>query len=81
MEDFINESKNNIKNKNLNEEKNRIIWSLIANGKSEYTDCEKFINTFYNEVIDTPKTEWINNFNKLYNNLYNGKYKDTEKKR
>ena len=60
LEDFINESKNNIKNKNLNEEKNRIIWSLIANGKSEYTDCEKFINTFYNEVIDTPKTEWIN---------------------
>lgn len=80
LEDFINESKNNIKNKNLNEEKNRIIWSLIANGKSEYTDCEKFINTFYNEVIDTPKTEWINNFNKLYNNLYNGKYKDTEKR-
>lgn len=80
LEDFINESKNNIKNKNLNEEKSRIIWSLIANGKSEYTDCEKFINTFYNEVIDTPKTEWINNFNKLYNNLYNGKYKDTEKR-
>ena len=80
FEDFVNEARNNLKNKNLNEQKDRIIWNLIANGKSEYTDCEKFINTFYNEVIDTPKTEWINNFNKLYNNLYNGKYKDTEKR-
>ncbi len=80
FEDFINEARNNLKNKNLNEQKDRIIWNLIGNGKSEYTDCEKFINTFYNEVINTPKTEWINNFNKLYNNLYNGKYKDTEKR-
>jgi len=80
FEDFINESRNNIKNKNLNEEKDRIIWSLIANGKSEYTDCEKFINRFYSEVIDTPKTEWIKNFNKLWNDLYNRKYKDMEKR-
>lgn len=80
FEDFINESRNNIKNKNLNEEKDRIIWSLIANGKSEYTDCEKFINRFYSEVIDTPKTEWIKNFNKLWDDLYNRKYKDMEKR-
>lgn len=80
FEDFINESRNNIKNKNLNEEKDRIIWSLIANGKSEYTDCEKFINRFYSEVIDTPKTEWIKNFNKLWGDLYNRKYKDMEKR-
>ena len=80
FEDFINESRNNIKNKNLNEEKDRIIWSLIANGKSEYTDCEKFINRFYSEVIDIPKTEWIKNFNKLWGDLYNRKYKDMEKR-
>ena len=80
FEDFINESRNNIKNKNLNEEKDRIIWSLMANGKSEYTDCEKFINRFYSEVIDTPKTEWIKNFNKLWDDLYNRKYKDMEKR-
>ena len=80
FEDFINESRNNIKNKNLNEEKDRIIWSLIANGKSEYTDCEKFINRFYSEVIDTPKTEWIKNFYKLWDDLYNRKYKDMEKR-
>ena len=80
FEDFINESRNNIKNKNLNEEKDRIIWSLMANGKSEYTDCEKFINRFYSEVIDIPKTEWIKNFNKLWGDLYNRKYKDMEKR-
>lgn len=80
FEDFINESRNNIKNKNLNEEKDCIIWSLIANGKSEYTDCEKFINRFYSEVIDIPKTEWIKNFNKLWGDLYNRKYKDMEKR-
>ena len=80
FEDFVNEARNNLKNKNLNEQKDRIIWSLIANGKSEYTDCEKFINRFYSEVIDTPKTEWIKNFNKLWNDLYNRKYKDMEKR-
>ena len=52
----------------------------MANGKSEYTDCEKFINRFYTEVIDTPKTEWIKNFNKLWGDLYNRKYKDMEKR-
>ena len=80
FEDFINESRNNIKNKNLNEEKDRIIWSLIANGKSEYTDCEKFVNSFYDEVINTPKTEWIKNFENLWSNLFDRKYKDMEKR-
>ena len=80
FEDFVNEARNNLKNKNLNEQKDRIIWNLIGNGKSEYTDCEKFVNSFYNEVIDTSKTEWIKNFNKLWGDLYNRKYKDMEKR-
>ena len=80
FEDFINEARNNLKNKNLNEQKNRIIWNLIGNGKSEYTDCEKFINTFYNEVINTPKTEWFQNFNNFTENLFNRKYKGMEKR-
>ena len=80
FEDFINEARNNLKNKNLNEQKDRIIWNLIGNGKSEYTDCEKFINTFYNEVINTPKTEWFQNFNNFTENLFNRKYKGMEKR-
>lgn len=80
FEDFINEARNNLKNKNLNEQKDRIIWSLIANGKSEYTDCEKFVNSFYDEVINTPKTEWIKNFENLWSNLFDRKYKDMEKR-
>ena len=80
FEDFVNEARNNLKNKNLNEQKDRIIWNLIGNGKSEYTDCEKFVNSFYNEVIDTSKTEWIKNFNKLWGDLYNRKFKDMEKR-
>lgn len=80
FEDFVNEARNNLKNKNLNEQKDRIIWSLIANGKSEYTDCEKFVNSFYDEVINTPKTEWIKNFENLWSNLFDRKYKDMEKK-
>ena len=80
FEDFINEARNNLKNKNLNEQKDRIIWNLICNGKSEYTDCEKFINTFYNEVINTPKTEWFQNFNNFTENLFNRKYKGMEKR-
>ena len=80
FEDFVNEARNNLKNKNLNEQKDRIIWSLIANGKSEYTDCEKFVNSFYDEVINTPKTEWIKNFENLWSNLFDRKYKDMEKR-
>ena len=80
FEDFVNEARNNLKNKNLNEQKDRIIWNLIGNGKSEYTDCEKFINTFYNEVINTPKTEWFQNFNNFTENLFNRKYKGMEKR-
>ena len=80
FEDFVNEARNNLKNKNLNEQKDRIIWNLIGNGKSEYTDCEKFVNSFYNEVIDTSKTEWIKNFKNLWSNLFDGKYKDMEKR-
>ena len=80
FEDFVNEARNNLKNKNLNEQKDRIIWSLIANGKSEYTDCEKFENSFYDEVINTPKTEWIKNFENLWSNLFDRKYKDMEKR-
>ena len=44
---ICNEARNNLKNKNLNEQKDRIIWSLIANGKSEYTDCEKICKLFF----------------------------------
>jgi len=80
FEDFINEARNNLKNKNLNEQKDRIIWNLIGNGKSEYTDCEKFIDTFYNEVINTPKTKWFQNFNNFTENLFNRKYKGMEKR-
>lgn len=80
FEDFVNEARNNLKNKNLNEQKDRIIWNLIGNGKSEYTDCEKFVNSFYNEVIDTSKTEWIKNFKNLWSNLFDGKYKNMEKR-
>ena len=80
FEDFVNEARNNLKNKNLNEQKDRIIWNLIGNGKSEYTDCEKFVNSFYNEVIDTSKTEWIKNFKNLWSNLFDRKYKDMEKR-
>ena len=80
FEDFVNEARNNLKNKNLNEQKDRIIWSLIANGKSEYTDCKKFVNSFYDEVINTPKTEWIKNFENLWSNLFDRKYKDMEKR-
>ena len=80
FEDFVNEARNNLRNKNLNEQKDRIIWNLIGNGKSEYTDCEKFVNSFYNEVIDTSKTEWIKNFKNLWSNLFDRKYKDMEKR-
>ena len=80
FEDFVNEARNNLKNKNLNEQKDRIIWSLIANGKSEYTDYKKFVNSFYDEVINTPKTEWIKNFENLWSNLFDRKYKDMEKR-
>ena len=52
------------------EEKDRIIWSIVNSGKSEYTDYENAVNRFMNEVIDAPKDEQNNNYKKLRNDFY-----------
>ena len=48
-----------LKYKYLDEKKDRIIWSIVNSGKSEYTDYENTVNRFMNEVIDAPKDEQI----------------------
>ena len=40
INDILNESSENIKKKNMNEQKERLFCNLICNGKSEYTDQE-----------------------------------------
>ena len=61
-----------IEDKIINNEKDRIIWSLINSGKSEYTDYENAANRFMNEVINVPKNEQINNYKKLLRDFYLG---------
>lgn len=80
LEDLITESKENIKNKNLNSQKDHIIWSLMNNGNSEYNDYEKLIDSFYTGVIDTPESKWIQNFDILKSILFYESYGDFIKK-
>lgn len=52
------------------EEKDRIIWSIVNSGKSEYTDYENAVNRFMNGVINAPKEEQNNNYEKLRYDFY-----------
>ena len=80
LEDLITESKENIKNKNLNSQKDHIIWSLMNNGNSEYNDYEKLVDSFYTGVIETPESKWIQNFDILKSILFYESYGDFIKK-
>jgi len=59
-----------LKNKNYNDKKDRLIWSLLANGKSNYTDYEYVGNKLINEVLDKPEESQEQAYNKFCNSLF-----------
>lgn len=74
LEEIVNEPIRNIRNKNTNEQKDRIIWNLLCSGKSEYTDQMVVTKRMYEEVLNTPREKQIQNFQKLCNDVYHGQY-------
>lgn len=53
-----------------NEKKDRIIWSLLENGKSSYTNYEYVEIKFIKEVLEKPKSERINRFREFDHNIF-----------
>ncbi|WP_185819871.1 P-loop NTPase fold protein [Salibacterium salarium] len=68
LESILDEPIMEIRDKNLNEKKDRIIWNLLASGKSEYTDYEYVGNKFIEEVLgqEDPITSYHDFFNSLF---------------
>ena len=55
------------------EKTNRLIWNLLANGESEYTDAEACVDKFEKEVLAIPREKQQQAWNAYSNDLYNGK--------
>lgn len=55
------------------EKTNRLIWNLLANGESEYTDAEACVDKFEKEVLAIPREKQQQAWNAYSNDLYDGK--------
>ena len=76
---LVNESVRNIQAKNANEQINRIVWNLLCNGKSEYTDQRIIIARLQKEVLIKPLEKQTEAFEEFWNRIYNGELKENEK--
>lgn len=56
---IMNEPIQILKNKISNEKKDRLIWNLLENGKSKYTDYEYVGKKFINDVLNKPQDEQV----------------------
>lgn len=55
------------------EKTNRLVWNLLANGESEYTDAEACVDKFEKEVLAIPREKQQQAWNAYSNDLYDGK--------
>ena len=79
LEAIVNEPVSNIRKENANEQKDRIVWNLLCSGRSELTDSRRMVERLYQEVLDKPRELQPENFEKLCNDVYHGRYGETEK--
>ena len=49
---------------------NHMIWNLLQNGRSEYSDAEACVNKFIKDVLNYPEEEWETGWKKFRNDLY-----------
>lgn len=68
--EIVNEPVANVEKRNQNEQKDRIIWNLLCNGKSEYTDKINIVNQLIKRVLTKPKNQQKKEFNKLMKDIY-----------
>lgn len=57
VNDFYNEKTGYTKNLNTNYKIDRLVWNLLCNGKSEYTNSENAVRKFIQEVLNKDKAQ------------------------
>lgn len=75
-----NESIENINKKNKNEQKNRLLWNLICNGKSQYTDRDYAVSLFKNMVINKTEDKRDEGYSEFCKKLYHGEFEKKDNK-
>lgn len=80
MEAIENEPLRNIQDNNANHKIDRIIWNLLSNGKSEYTDYEENARELIREVFGKPEDEWKAAYRTYTSTAYHGKYQKRDNK-
>lgn len=67
---IIEEPVEKLKHRVSNEKKDRLIWNLLQNGKSKYTDYEYIGSKFIKEVLMKPKDKQVSAYNEFYKNVF-----------
>lgn len=78
FQEIVNEPLQNITKKASNEKKNRLIWNLLCNGKSEYTNYEVAANKLVNQVFSHPKEKQKKAYAEFLDEMYYGKNEKTD---
>ncbi|MBR1639606.1 MAG: hypothetical protein IJ688_09505 [Treponema sp.] len=64
----------NIQDKQTNEKIDRLIWNLLCNGKSEYTDFEEAVKLMKELVLNLPIEKQEEGYSNFWNKLSNGEF-------
>lgn len=78
FQEIVNEPLQNITKKESNEKKNRLIWNLLYNGKSEYTNYEVAVNKLINKVFSQPKEKQKKAYEEFHDEMFYGKNEKTD---
>lgn len=70
LHSILEEPIKTLRDRNSNDKKDRLIWSLLAHGKSQYTDYEYVGNKFIKEVLDMPRSQQSNAYREFTKSLF-----------
>lgn len=70
LHSILEEPIKTLRDRNSNDKKDRLIWSLLAHGKSQYTDYEYVGNKFIKEVLDMPRNQQSNAYREFTKSLF-----------
>jgi hypothetical protein len=71
-ENSASEPSTHIQMREKNDKKDRLIWNLLCNGTSEYSDKEFVKNLMIEEVFSKPNDEQAEAFDSMYSKIYHG---------
>lgn len=74
IEDITDQSVKNLTDQEYNEEKDRLIWNLVCNGESEYSNHEIAVNKLCEMVLEKPEAERKAAFRKFWDMCYHGDF-------